>query len=333
MSQVQIGQGAARRSPEVPCPRPRPQLGAAKGRAPQACCRDAHCRVGRIPLTLDSPLGGYYDSAVQRRKLRPREGTWPWSPRDRKGWGQRGCRVHSGHCRGLAPAVLSWAFTHPSLTSSFYKHRPSQAQREGDERGGGCGLGVNSSCAGMEECRPSPGVGAPLMLLCYRPAQPPPGLLSPVWSERSPCSLYRPVHTCLSPPSYPPAMGLSVSRPGAYPEVLGRYCELLLGVGAAGAASDTSLQPLAHQGCEGLCPSCLFHQDPCSWRGGDSKLLCVSQNPAPRPSLPCHLGPSSSVIGGFWGAPTQDTMSCISPAALQTEGHTVKPLPTLLLFP
>lgn len=139
------------------------------------------------------------------------------------------------------------------------------------------------------------------MLPCYRPAQPPPGLLSPVWSERSPCSLYRPVHTCLSPPSYPAAMGLSVSRPGAYPEVLGRYCELLLGVGAAGAASDTSVQPLAHQGCEGLCPSCLFHQDPCSWRGGDSKLLCVSQNPAPRPSLPCHLGPSSSVIGGFWG--------------------------------
>lgn len=45
----------------------------------------------------------------------------------------------------------------------------------------------------------------------------------------------------------------------------------------------------------------LLHQDRCSGRVGGSKLLCVSQNPAPRPSPPCRLGPSSPVIGGLWG--------------------------------
>lgn len=140
VSQVQIGQGAARRSPEVPCPRPRPQLGAAKGRAPQACCRNAHCRVGRIPLTLDSPLGRLLRSCCSEKETEAQRGHMALESQRQEGVGQRGCRVHSGHCRGLAPAVSSWAFTHPSLTSSFYKHRPSQAQREGDERGGGCSL-------------------------------------------------------------------------------------------------------------------------------------------------------------------------------------------------
>lgn len=78
-------------------------------------------------------------------------------PQRQEGVGPAGCRVHSGHCRGLAPAALSWASAHPSLTSSFYKHRPSQAQREGDERGGGSASELTPPVLGWKNVDPAPG--------------------------------------------------------------------------------------------------------------------------------------------------------------------------------
>lgn len=61
-------------------------------------------------------------------------------PQRQEGAGPAGLQGPLRPLPGPGPAALSWASAHSSLTSSFYKHRPSQAQREGDERGGGCSL-------------------------------------------------------------------------------------------------------------------------------------------------------------------------------------------------
>lgn len=169
--------------------------------------------MGLIPPTLDSPVGGSYDPAGQRRKLRPREGTWPWSHRGRKGRGQRGCRGHSGHCPGLARLLCPGPLPTPpspvaSINTGLVRPRGKEMKEEG-----AAASELTPPVLGWKN-RPSPGVGAPLVL-SSSPA--PAGLLSPVWSERSPCSLYRPVHTCLGRPSYPPARGFRVSRPGVHP--------------------------------------------------------------------------------------------------------------------
>lgn len=255
-------------------------------------------------------MGGYYDPAVQRRKLRPREGTWPWSHRGRKGWGQRGCRVHSGHCRGLAPAALSWASAHPSLTSSFYKHRPSQAPKGRRGKGRGLSLWLTPPVLGWKNLDPARGRGPshvillssspapawaavpcvvreiPLLSLSACPHLPEPSLLPPCHGARSVQAWSLPMLPRTSHPVSQRCLEGTVSCPWVWVR--------------RGAQVHPS-SPLPARAVRGCVQSCLLHQDRCSWRVGRSKLLCVSQNPAPRPSLPCHLLGPSSVMGGPFG--------------------------------
>lgn len=181
-------------------PRALPQLRAASQPgvpgAPTAC--GAHFLDTSSPHT---PLAGLLTTpTVQGRKLRPGEGRGPLSHRGRKGrgwggaagggWGGQGSCMCYDCFRGQPGGFFVQGPCPPLPASSFCKHRPNQAQagREGDERGGGCGLHINPSCAGSGGIQTQPGLLPPL-------AAP-----HPPCSQRDRPTLYHPVHTYLSPP-------------------------------------------------------------------------------------------------------------------------------------
>lgn len=101
------------------------------------------------------------------------------------------------------------------------------------------------------------------MLSCYHPAQPPPGLLSPVRPERSP-SLFIGLSTLAQALPPTPCHGAQSVQAWSLPftqdqspcvsEVLRKHCERPLGVSELGRGDpETSVQPLAIQAVR-VCP-------------------------------------------------------------------------------